>query len=122
MHLIYRGMGYSTLNLSRAIEEGGTLMSPIIPWNAGGAFVISALGLGVASGNLESLLYIPLSFACWTSPLIGIFYAWIGLFSPRATLEELQQWRNNHRQITDMSGYGFDNPLQSLEANAVPAQ
>lgn len=35
---IYRGMGYSTLNLSRAIEEGGTLLSPLIPWNAGGAF------------------------------------------------------------------------------------
>ena len=23
------------------------MMSPLIPWNAGGAFVISALGLGV---------------------------------------------------------------------------
>ena len=70
----YRGMGYSTLNLSRAVEEGGTLMSPLIPWNAGGAFVIGALGL-VASGDLsrlmetpEVLLYIPLAFACWLSP------------------------------------------------------
>lgn len=59
-------------------------MSPLIPWNAGGAFVISALGLGIMSGNLQNLLYIPLAFACWTAPLIGIFYAVTGLFSPRA--------------------------------------
>src|SRR3546814_7019208 len=25
---VYRGMGYSTLNLSRAVEAGGTLVSP----------------------------------------------------------------------------------------------
>ena len=58
---VYCGMGYLTLNLSRGIEEGGTLMSPLIPWDAGGVFVISALGL--ADGNIENLLYIPLAFA-----------------------------------------------------------
>src|SRR3546814_20529980 len=72
-------------DLSRAVEEGGTLVSPLIPWNAGGAFVISALALGVSSGNMENLLYIPLAFACWMSPVIGIVYAHTGLFSPRAT-------------------------------------
>src|SRR5690606_30070094 len=72
---VYRGMGYSTLNLSRAVEEGGTLVSPLIPWNAGGAFVISALALGVTSGNMENLLYIPLAIACWLSPVLGILYA-----------------------------------------------
>ncbi|WP_409525750.1 Na+/H+ antiporter NhaC [Nitrincola sp. MINF-07-Sa-05] len=89
---IYRGMGYSTLNLSRAIEEGGTLLSPLIPWNAGGAFVISALGLGIANGQVENLLYIPLAFACWLSPVIGILYAQLGWFSPRATDEERRMW------------------------------
>ena len=52
----YRGKAYSTLNLSRAIEEGGTLISPLVPWNAGGAIVITALGLGVADGNFDNLL------------------------------------------------------------------
>lgn len=84
----YRGKGYSTLNLSRALEEGGTLMSPLVPWNAGGAIVITALGLGVAEGNFQNLLYIPLSFACWMSPVIGIFYGYMGWFSPRASEAE----------------------------------
>lgn len=96
---IYRGMGYSTLNLSRAIEEGGTLLSPLIPWNAGGAFVISALGLGIASGQVENLLYIPLAFACWLSPVIGIIYAQLGLFSPRATDAERQLWKEQGEAI-----------------------
>lgn len=119
---VYRGMGYSTLNLSRAVEEGGTLMSPLIPWNAGGAFVISALGLGIASGSLENLLYIPLAFACWLAPVIGILYAWMGLFSPRATEAELQDWRDNDRQVTDLRQYGYDDPLEGIEPAAVPAQ
>ncbi len=44
-----------------------------------------SLGLGIASGNFENLLYIPLSFACWMRLVIGIIYAWTGLFSPRAS-------------------------------------
>lgn len=27
------------------------------------------------------------------SPVIGIFYAWTGLFSPKATKDEEQSWR-----------------------------
>ncbi|MGL6160427.1 Na+/H+ antiporter NhaC [Microbulbifer sp.] len=80
----YDKIAYSRLNLSRAIEEGGTLISPLIPWNAGGAFVIGALGLSMGAGDFSALLYIPLSFACWLSPAIGILYAQTGWFSKRA--------------------------------------
>lgn len=84
----YDRLGYSRLNLSRAIEEGGTLVSPLIPWNAGGAFVIGALGLSVASGDYSDLLYAPLAFACWLSPAIGILYAQMGWFSERAEVAQ----------------------------------
>lgn len=99
---VYRGMGYSTLNLARAIEEGGTLVSPLIPWNAGGAFVISALALGIGDGNFENLLYIPLAFACWISPVLGIFYASTGLFSPKASEAEQAEWVHNDRAVREM--------------------
>ena len=95
---VYRGMGYSTLNLSRAIEEGGTLVSPLIPWNAGGATVIAALGLSVDS-NPENLLYIPLAFACWISPIIGVSYAALGVFSPKASESERQVWEERGDEI-----------------------
>ena len=88
---VYRGMGYSTLNLSRAIEEGGTLISPLIPWNAGGVLVITTLGLNIGE-NPINLLYIPLAIACWLSPIIGISYAIGGVFTPKASEEERQDW------------------------------
>lgn len=88
----YDKLGYSRLNLARAIEEGGTLVSPLVPWNAGGAFVIAALGLGIVEGNIENLLYIPLAFACWLSPVIGIIYAQLGLFSPKAENNSQDQY------------------------------
>jgi len=99
---VYRAIKYSPLNLSRAIEEGGTLVSPLIPWNAGGAFVIAALGLGIADGNFENLLYIPLAFACWLSPCIGIFYAWTKMFSPKATDEEIHQWEESGEEVAEV--------------------
>ncbi|WP_144392725.1 Na+/H+ antiporter NhaC [Pleionea sediminis] len=110
----YRGMGYSTLNLSRGIEEGGTLMSPLIPWNAGGAFVITALGLGILEGNFENLLYIPLAFACWLAPVIGIFYAVTGLFSPKATEEEIRGWKESGEEIAH---YGKDGATVSDDSH-----
>ncbi|MCM2129553.1 Na+/H+ antiporter NhaC [Larsenimonas rhizosphaerae] len=73
----YQKMGYSTTTLSRSIEDNGTLLSPLIPWNMGGAFVASTIGV-------PTLLYAPFAFACWLSPLIGLFWALIGRFIPEA--------------------------------------
>jgi len=87
----YDKLGYSRLNLSRAIEEGGTLVSPLIPWNAGGAFVMGALGLTLTAGDYSALLYIPLSFACWLSPVIGIIYAQTGWFCKQAEVDQKGQ-------------------------------
>ena len=95
----YVKLGYSKLNLSRGIEEGGTLISPLVPWNAGGAFVITALGLGIAEGRTENLLYIPLAFACWLSPVIGLVLAATGLFSPRITAAELAQAKHEKDEL-----------------------
>ena len=39
---------------------------------------------------MENLLYIPLAFACWLSPVIGLFYAATGLFSPKISEEEAE--------------------------------
>ncbi|WP_254367982.1 Na+/H+ antiporter NhaC [Paracoccus sp. Z118] len=119
---LYRGMGYSTLNLSRAVEEGGTLMSPLIPWNAGGAFVISALGLGVMDGNLAHLAYIPLSFACWVSPVIGIIYALTGWFSPHASDEERAQWAAEDHDVMDLTDYELSDVGEETAAAEATAE
>ena len=68
-------MGYDRAILSRTLEDWGTLVSPLIPWNNGGAFVAGALGM-------TAFVYAPFALFCWLSPLIGLIYAAFGWFTP----------------------------------------
>jgi len=88
----YRGANLSTKNLSRSVEDGGTLFSPLVPWNAGGAYVTGVLGI-------ETLAYAPWAFACWLSPLIGLIWAMTGKFVPKASQEEKANWVLNQDTI-----------------------
>ena len=69
-------MGYDRAILSRTLEDWGTLVSPLIPWNNGGAFVTATLGL-------STFIYAPFALFCWLSPLIGLIYAALGWFTPK---------------------------------------
>ena len=72
----YTELGYRRTILTRSIEDCGTLLSPLIPWNMGGSFVAATLGIA-------TITYAPWAFACWISPLIGLVWAATGLFMPR---------------------------------------
>ncbi|MBP6563421.1 MAG: Na+/H+ antiporter NhaC, partial [Neisseriaceae bacterium] len=72
----YTQMGYKRTTLARSIEDCGTLMSPLIPWNMGGGFVTATLGI-------PTIVYAPFAIFCWLSPLIGILWAFTGWFIPR---------------------------------------
>jgi NhaC family Na+:H+ antiporter len=64
-------------NLSRALEDAGTLTSPLIPWNSCGAFMGATLGL-------SPLLYLPYAFLNLMNPLVSLFYGFTGI-----TMEKL---------------------------------
>lgn len=93
----YRGRGLSTTVLSRSVEDGGTLISPLIPWNVGGAFVAGTLGV-------ETLAYAPVAFACWMSMLFGLLWAATGWFVPEASEVERQRWRDMGEAVMDEGG------------------
>ena len=80
----YKEMGYKRTTLTRSIEDSGTLLSPLIPWNMGGSFVAATLGIA-------TLTYAPFAFACWLSPLFGLLWAFLDKFIPREepTVEKL---------------------------------
>jgi len=58
-------------NLSRALEDGGTLFNPIVPWSVSGAFFAATLGVPV-------LEYLPFSFILFITPLFSILAAVFG--------------------------------------------
>ncbi len=64
--------GLAPKNLSRALEDSGTLTSALIPWNTCGAFMIATLGLAPWT-------YIPYCILNLVNPLISIFYGFTGI-------------------------------------------
>ena len=58
-------------NLSRALEDGGTLFNPIVPWSVSGAFFASTLGVPVID-------YLPFSFVLFITPLFSMLAALLG--------------------------------------------
>ncbi len=59
-------------NLSRVVEDAGTLTSPLVPWNTCGAFMASTLGVA-------TIAYLPFAFFNLINPLVSIFYGFTGL-------------------------------------------
>ena len=56
--------------LSRSLEDGGTLVNPLIPWGVSGAFFAQTLGVSV-------LEYLPFVFFLYLSPLFTVLFAYI---------------------------------------------
>lgn len=63
--------GLHPKNLSRALEDSGTLTSALIPWNTCGAFMAATLGV-------PTLYYLPFAFFNYTNPVISAIYGFTG--------------------------------------------
>ena len=71
--------GLHPKNLSRCLEDAGTLTSPLIPWNSCGAFMGATLGV-------NPLLYLPYAFLNLLTPLVSLFYGYTGI-----TMEKIKE-------------------------------
>jgi NhaC family Na+:H+ antiporter len=67
----YRERGLDPSNLSRALEDGGTITSPLVPWNTCGAFMATTLGVG-------TIAYLPYCFLNLINPIIGMLLGFTG--------------------------------------------
>lgn len=68
----YDEAGLAPRNLSRALEDSGTLSSPLIPWNTCGATMIGTLGL-------TPWTYVPYCFLNLINPVVSIIYGFTGI-------------------------------------------
>ncbi len=68
----YDEMGLERYYLSRTLEDGGTLWSPLFPWNGCGAYQAATLGVPTFS-------YLPYAFLNLVNPLVSIAMAYLGI-------------------------------------------
>lgn len=68
----YANRGLKPVNLSRTLEDGGTITSPLIPWNTCGAYMQSVLLIN----PFDYALY---AFFNLINPVLAIIYAYLGI-------------------------------------------
>lgn len=81
---MFRERGVKSENLSRIIEDCGTLAGPIIPWNTGAVYSAGALGVSPAE-------FIPYCFLSFINPIVSIIYAITGFTITQYTPEEMRE-------------------------------
>jgi NhaC family Na+:H+ antiporter len=69
---IYKERGLAPQNLSRSLEDSGTVTSVLVPWNTCGAYHSTVLGVATVA-------YLPYCFFNLISPIMTIFYAYAGI-------------------------------------------
>lgn len=78
----YTEKGLHPKNLSRALEDAGTLTSALVPWNTCGAFLKGVLGVPTTA-------YAPWAFLNYINPVVSIIYGFTGF-----TIEKLKDDEN----------------------------
>lgn len=80
--LEFKRRNLAAKNLSRVLEDTGTVTSVLIPWNTCGAYMSGVLGVA-------TLAYLPFCFFNILSPIISVIYGFMNI--KIAELDELEE-------------------------------
>ncbi len=69
----YIARGLHPKNLSRTLEDGATVIEPLVPWTAAGAYMARTLGV-------PTLEYLPWAVLCYLGVVFAIIWGYTGLF------------------------------------------
>jgi len=68
----FKERGLHAKNLSMILEDAGTVIIPLVPWSAGGAYMASTLGV-------STFEYAPWAVLCYTGVIIAIIWGFLGV-------------------------------------------
>lgn len=77
----YKRKGLHAKNLSRTLEDSGTVIVPLIPWSAAGAYMASTLGV-------PTIEYLPWAVLNYFGIIFAIIFALTGIGITRIELSE----------------------------------
>jgi len=89
---VYKDRGLHSKNLSRTLEDGGTLTSVFFPWNTCGVFILATLGV-------SAFEYAPYAILNFTVPILSIIYGYIGFSIVKLTPEEQALIKSNEEKL-----------------------
>lgn len=67
----YTERGLHPKNLSRTVEDSATVIEPILPWTAAGAYMAGTLGVATLS-------YLPWAVLCWSGIVFAMLWGMTG--------------------------------------------
>ncbi|MGN7410818.1 MULTISPECIES: Na+/H+ antiporter NhaC [unclassified Sporosarcina] len=67
----FKKLGLASKNLSRVMEDAGTVVNPLVPWSVCGIFIADVLGVPVVD-------YFGFAFFCLFSPVLTILFSVFG--------------------------------------------
>lgn len=91
----YRKRKLHPKNLSRTLEDAGTMTSPLVPWNTCGAFMTATLGV-------STFQYAPYALLCFISPLIAIIYGSTGFKIEKLSQEDIERMEAEEQQMMNV--------------------
>ncbi|WAA12926.1 Na+/H+ antiporter NhaC [Fervidibacillus halotolerans] len=63
----FEKVGLARKNLSRILEDAGTVINPLVPWSVCGVFISNVL-------HVEVIHYLPFAFFCLLSPVLTLIF------------------------------------------------
>lgn len=86
-------------NLSRVLEDSGTLTSSLVPWSTCGAFMLTTLGV-------HPFAYLPFAFLNLINPVVSVIYGYTGFTMEKdeiiSSTEEIDDSSNSQELINEM--------------------
>lgn len=77
----YKRLGLHPKNLSRTIEDAGTVINPLVPWGVYGGFLTGVFGMPVIS-------YVPFAFFCYLCFVLTLIFGFTGFTLTKITPEQ----------------------------------
>lgn len=77
---VYDNLHLHSKNLSRTLEDAGTVINPLVPWGVCGVFIASML-------RVPTLVYLPFSVFCYSSLFLTVIFGFTGLTLTRGGKE-----------------------------------
>ncbi|EHG8444906.1 Na+/H+ antiporter NhaC [Salmonella enterica subsp. enterica] len=80
----YKKRGLASVNLSRTLEDAGTVVEPIIPWTASGVYCAAITGV-------LTIDYLPWAILCYTGMCFALLWAATGIGIARISQDTPQK-------------------------------